>query len=161
MTAEGSNEETGGTVVSPRRGTWARLAGGAAVLAVLVRRVGAGPFVDGLRLTTAWALAAAVAITSLTTLCCAWRWSLVAGGLGVDVPLRTAVSAYYRSQFLNSTLPGGVLGDVHRGVLHGRAVGDLGRGLRSVAWERAAGGGGAGVVAVGGLVPSAPARGVP
>jgi hypothetical protein len=95
--------------------------------------------VDGLRLTTAWALAAAVAITSLTTLCCAWRWSLVAGGLGVDVPLRTAVSAYYRSQFLNSTLPGGVLGDVHRGVLHGRAVGDLGRGLRSVAWERAAG----------------------
>ena len=101
--------------------------------------MGAGPFVDGLRLTTAWALAAAVAITSLTTLCCAWRWSLVAGGLGVDVPLRTAVSAYYRSQFLNSTLPGGVLGDVHRGVLHGRAVGDLGRGLRSVAWDRAAG----------------------
>jgi glycosyltransferase 2 family protein len=97
--------------------------------------VGAGPFVDGLRLTTAWALAAAMAITSLTTLCCAWRWSLVAGGLGVDVPLRTAVSAYYRFQFLNSTLPGGVLGDVHRGVLHGRAVGDLGRGLRSVAWE--------------------------
>jgi len=102
--------------------------------------VGAGPFVDGLRLTTAWALAAAVAITSLTTLCCAWRWSLVAGGLGVDVPLRTAVSAYYRSLFLNSMLPGGVLGDVHRGVLHGRAVGDLGRGgLRSVAWERASG----------------------
>ena len=92
--------------------------------------MGAGPFVDGLRLTTAWALAAAVAITSLTTLCCAWRWSLVAGGLGVDVPLRTAVSAYYRSQFLNSTLPGGVLGDVHRGVLHGRAVGDLGRAER-------------------------------
>ena len=93
----------------------------------------------GSRLTTAWALAAAVAITSLTTLCCAWRWSLVAGGLGVDVPLRTAVGAYYRSQFLNSTLPGGVLGDVHRGVRHGRAVGDLGRGLRSVAWERASG----------------------
>ncbi|MGY4652894.1 lysylphosphatidylglycerol synthase transmembrane domain-containing protein [Mycobacterium sp. URHB0021] len=113
--------------------------GGAAILAVLVWRVGAGPFVDGLRLTTAWALAAAVAITSLTTVCCAWRWSLVAGGLGVDVSLRTAVSAYYRSQFLNSTLPGGVLGDVHRGVLHGRAVGDLGRGLRSVAWERVSG----------------------
>ncbi len=117
----------------------ARLSGGATLLAVLVWRVGAGPFVDGLRLMTAWAIAAAVAITSLTTVCCAWRWSLVAGGLGVDVPLRTAVSAYYRSQFLNSTLPGGVLGDVHRGVLHGRAAGDLGRGLRSVAWERASG----------------------
>jgi len=137
MTVEGNNEEIGGTPISRSIWTWARLAGGAAILAILVWRVGAGPFVDGLRLTTAWALAAAMAITSLTTLCCAWRWSLVAGGLGVDVPLRRAVSAYYRSQFLNSTLPGGVLGDVHRGVLHGRAVGDLGRGLRSVAWERA------------------------
>ena len=38
-----------------------------------------------------------------------------------------------------STLPGGVLGDVHRGVRHGRDVGDVGRGLRAVAWERAAG----------------------
>lgn len=139
MTVEGYNKEIGGTVISRSIWTWARLAGGAAILAVLVWRVGAGPFVDGLRLTTAWALAAAVAITSLTTLCCAWRWSLVAGGLGVNLSLRTAVSAYYRSQFLNSTLPGGVLGDVHRGVLHGRAVGDLGRGLRSVASERASG----------------------
>jgi glycosyltransferase 2 family protein len=132
-------EELGGIAISRNIWTWAHLAGGAAILAVLVWRVGASPFVDGLRLTTAWALAAAVAITSLTTLCCAWRWSLVAGGLGVDVPLRTAVSAYYRSQLLNCTLPGGVLGDVQRGVLHGRAVGDLGRGLRSVAWERASG----------------------
>ncbi len=139
MTVEGYNEEIGGTAISRSIWTWARLAGGAAILAVLFWRVGAGPFVDGLRLTTAWALTAAMAITSLTTLCCAWRWSLVAGGLGVDVPLRAAVGAYYRSQLLNSTLPGGVLGDVHRGVLHGRAVGDLGRGLRSVAWERASG----------------------
>jgi uncharacterized membrane protein YbhN (UPF0104 family) len=138
-TVGGYNEEIGGTAVSRHIWALARLSGGAAILAVLVWRVGAGPFVDGLRLTTAWALAAAVAITSLTTLCCAWRWSLVASGLGVDVPLRTAVGAYYRSQFLNSTLPGGVLGDVHRGVLHGSAVGDLGRGLRSVAWERASG----------------------
>ena len=36
-------------------------------------------------------------------------------------------------------LPGGVLGDVHRGVRHGRDVGDVGRGLRAVAWERFAG----------------------
>jgi glycosyltransferase 2 family protein len=139
MTVTGYTQVIGGTAISRSIWTWARLAGGAAILAVLVWRVGAGPFVDGLKLTTAWALAAAVAITSLTTLCCAWRWSLVAGGLGVDVPLRTAVTACYRSQFLNSTLPGGVLGDVERGVLHGRAVGDLGRGLRSVAWERASG----------------------
>ena len=86
-----------------------------------------------------WSLAAAAAITVVTTVCCAWRWLLVARGLGVAVPLPVAVAAYYRSQFLNTTLPGGVVGDVHRGVSHGREVGDLGRGLRAVAWERAAG----------------------
>ncbi|HET6938107.1 MAG TPA: lysylphosphatidylglycerol synthase transmembrane domain-containing protein [Nocardioides sp.] len=115
------------------------MAGGGAIVAVLVWRLGVGPLVDGLRLTTGWALAAALAITSLTTLCCAWRWRLVAGGLGVGMPLRTAVAAYYRSQFLNATLPGGVVGDVHRAVRHGRDLGHLGRSLRAVAWERASG----------------------
>ncbi|HEY3016710.1 MAG TPA: lysylphosphatidylglycerol synthase transmembrane domain-containing protein, partial [Nocardioides sp.] len=129
----------GAAAISRSIWTWTRLAGGAAILAVLVWQVGAGPLVDGLRLTTGWALAAAVAITSLTTLCCAWRWRLVAGGFGVEMPLRTAVAAYYRSQFLNATLPGGVVGDVHRAVRHGREVGDLGRSLRAVAWERASG----------------------
>ncbi len=94
---------------------------------------------DGFRLTTPGALVAALAITSLTTLCCAWRWSVVAAGLGVDIPVRPAVGAYYRSQFLNSALPGGVLGDVNRGVRHGRDVNDMGRSLRSVAWERGSG----------------------
>lgn len=116
-----------------------RLAGGAGILAVLVWRVGTGPLTDGLRLTTGWPLAAALAITALTTVCCAWRWRLIAGGLGVEIPLRTAVAAYYRSQFLNATLPGGVVGDVHRAVRHGRAAGDLGRSLRAVAWERTSG----------------------
>ena len=41
--------------------------------------------------------------------------------------------------FLNLTLPGGVVGDVHRGVSHGREVSDVGRALRAVAWERFAG----------------------
>ena len=93
---------------------WARLLGGAAILVVLIWRVGTGPFLDGLRTIDGWTLAAAAGIAVITTVCCAWRWSLVAHGLGVDVRLRDAISAYYRSQFLNSTLPGGVLGDVHR-----------------------------------------------
>ena len=118
---------------------WAQPLVGVAILAVLVRRVGADPFVDAAGMVDAWSLAAAAAITVVTTVCCAWRWLLVARGLGVAVPLPVAVAAYYRSQFLNTTLPGGVVGDVHRGVSHGRAVGDLGRGLRAVAWERAAG----------------------
>ena len=72
-------------------------------------------------------------------MCCAWRWSLVAAGLGLRLPLRTAVAACYQSVFLNATLPGGVLGDVDRAVRHGRDAGDVGRGVRAVLWERTAG----------------------
>jgi uncharacterized membrane protein YbhN (UPF0104 family) len=113
--------------------------GGAGILAFLLWRLGTGPFLDGLRLIDGWALVAALVIGALTTMCCAWRWSLVAGGLGVRLPLRTAVAHCYRSVFLNSTLPGGVLGDVHRAVSHGRDAGDVGRGIRAVVWERTAG----------------------
>jgi glycosyltransferase 2 family protein len=102
----------------------------AATLAFLAWRVGAGPFLDGLRTIDGEALAAAAGLGVLTTVCCAWRWKVVARGLGVDLPLSTAVAAYYRSIFLNLALPGGVVGDVHRGI---------GYGLRAVAWERAAG----------------------
>jgi uncharacterized membrane protein YbhN (UPF0104 family) len=115
---------------------WARLAGGAAILAVLVWRLGTGPFIHGLQTVNIWALLAAAGITLVTTVLCAWRWTIVARGLGVSLPLPTAIAAYYRSQFLNTALPGGVLGDVHRGVRHGQDVGDVGRGLRAVAWER-------------------------
>jgi glycosyltransferase 2 family protein len=118
---------------------WARLMGGAAILAVLIGRLGTGPFVHGLHMITGWSLVAAAGIAALTTVCSAWRWSLVARGLGVGIPLHSAVSAYYRSQFLNTVLPGGVLGDVNRAVRHGRDAGDIGRGLRAVAWERLAG----------------------
>jgi glycosyltransferase 2 family protein len=118
---------------------WARLAGAAVTLAFLVWRLGTGPFLDGVRTVDGQALAAAAGLAVLTTVCCAWRWKLVARGLGIDLPLPAAVAAYYRSIFLNLTLPGGVVGDVHRGVSHGRDVSDVGRGLRAVAWERSAG----------------------
>jgi uncharacterized membrane protein YbhN (UPF0104 family) len=118
---------------------WLRLLGGVLILAVVVWRLGSGPFVDGIHSVDRWSLVAAAGIALLTTVCCAWRWSLVAHGLGVDVPLRTAIAAYYQSQFLNTILPGGVLGDVQRGLRHGRDVGDVGRGLRAVGWERTAG----------------------
>ncbi|GGM08204.1 MULTISPECIES: lysylphosphatidylglycerol synthase domain-containing protein [Micromonospora] len=121
------------------RGAWLRTVGGLALLGLLVWQVGSGPVLAGLRLIDAPVLAAALGLGALTTLCCAWRWSLVAGGLGVRLPLGTAVAHCYRAVFLNATLPGGVLGDVHRAVRHGRDVGDLGRGVRAVVWERVAG----------------------
>jgi uncharacterized membrane protein YbhN (UPF0104 family) len=117
----------------------ARPAVAAAALAIVLWQLGTGPFLDGVRSVDAAALAAAAAIGLLTTVCCAWRWTVVARGLGVRLSLPTAVAAYYRSLFLNLTLPGGVVGDVHRGVSHGRDVRDVNRGLRAVAWERGAG----------------------
>jgi uncharacterized membrane protein YbhN (UPF0104 family) len=118
---------------------WARVAGVAVTFAVLLWRLGSGPFVDGVRTVDAKALVAGAGIAVLITVSCAWRWKLVARGLGIDLPLPVAVAAYYRSQFLNVTLPGGVVGDVHRGYRHGREVSDVGLGLRAVAWERSAG----------------------
>ena len=118
---------------------WARPAAAIAVLAAVVWRLGTGPFADGLRAIDARALAAAAAIGAVTTVCCAWRWTIVARGLGVPLSLPAAVAAYYRSLFLNLTLPGGIVGDVHRGVSHGRDANDVGLGLRAVAWERSAG----------------------
>jgi uncharacterized membrane protein YbhN (UPF0104 family) len=113
-----------------------RLAAGVTLLWFLWRQVGAAPFEDGLRAVTWQAVLAAVTLTVLTTVCSAWRWRVVARALGVDIGLPGAVGAYYRSLFLNSVLPGGVLGDVHRAVTHGRRAGDVVRGLRAVAWER-------------------------
>jgi glycosyltransferase 2 family protein len=130
----------GRSTASPRTvWWWARLAAAAGTLAVLVWRVGTSPFLDGLRMVDGEALAAAAGLAVVTTVCCAWRWRIVARGLGVDLPLGTAVAAYYRSIFLNVTLPGGVVGDVHRGISHGRETSDVARGLRAVAWERSAG----------------------
>jgi uncharacterized membrane protein YbhN (UPF0104 family) len=116
-----------------------RLAVGVSVLWFLWRQVGTAPFKDGLRAVTWPAVVAAVTLTALTTVCSAWRWRVVARALGVGINMPTAVSAYYRSLFLNSVLVGGVLGDVHRGVMHGRRAGDVARGLRAVAWERMCG----------------------
>jgi glycosyltransferase 2 family protein len=124
------------------RGTawaWARPLAAAATLTVVVWYLGVGPFLDGVRAVDGAALAAGVAIGVVTTACCAWRWTIVARGLGLRLSFPGAVAAYYRSVFLNLTLPGGVAGDVHRGVSHGRNVRDVGLALRAVAWERTAG----------------------
>src|ERR1700751_2863474 len=129
----------GGGGMSRILGAGGRYVGPVAVLALLVWRLGTGPFLDGIRTVNGPALAAATGLVMLTTVCSAWRWKIVAGGLDVDLSLSAAVAAYYRALFLNVTLPGGIVGDVHRGLSHGRDVSDVGRALRSVGWERFAG----------------------
>jgi glycosyltransferase 2 family protein len=118
---------------------WTSTAITLSVLAVVIWRLGGGPFLDGLRAVDGRAVLAAAAVVLVTTICSAWRWTIVARGLGVRLSLRAAVAAYYQALFLNLTLPSGVAGDIHRGVSHGRDVHDLGRALRAVGWERAAG----------------------
>lgn len=112
---------------------WAlvRVAAGAAMLGVLAWRVGTEPFVAGLRAVGPGSVVAALALVAGTTVCSAARWRLVARAAGVEISMRDAVSAYYRSQFLNSVLPGGVIGDVHRAIAH--------RTVRSVVVERVVG----------------------
>jgi hypothetical protein len=118
---------------------WANPMVAAMTLAFVIWRLGSGPFLAGLRAVDGRPVLAAEAVVLVTTLCSAWRWTIVARGLGAPLSLRAAVAAYYRAMFLNLTLPGGLAGDVHRGVSHGREVRDVGRGLRAVVWERAAG----------------------
>lgn len=116
-----------------------RLLVGAVILVLVVAQLGAAAFREGVQALDPMTLAAGVVLAALTTMCSAWRWRLVAGRLSAGLPLSTAVASYYRSLFLNLTLPGGVLGDVDRGVQHGRRVDDVRLALRAVAWERVLG----------------------
>ncbi|NEC85816.1 flippase-like domain-containing protein [Streptomyces sp. SID12501] len=121
--------------IRPHLGTLA----GVTILGVLLWRLGTGVFLDGLRRIDVPILFVGLGIGLLTTVFSAWRWALVARGLGIKLPLVPAIADYYRSLFLNAALPGGVLGDVHRAVRHGQSAGDMGRGVRAVVLERVAG----------------------
>jgi len=116
-----------------------RVVAGVTVLWFLGRELGAAPFEDGLRAVSWQGVVAAFTLTALTTVCSAWRWRVVARALGADIGLGAATDAYYRSLFLNSVLPGGILGDVHRAVTQGRRAGDVAQGVRAVGWERLCG----------------------
>ena len=118
---------------------WVRLLGGVAILAALLWRLGTGAFLEGLRVIDATTLGIAFGIGVATTVLSAWRWCLVARGLGLRLSFRTAVADYYKALFINAALPGGVLGDVDRAVRHGRDEGDVARSVRAVVLERTAG----------------------
>ncbi len=109
------------------------------MLAVLLWLFGTGPFADAWQVTTWSSVLAALVINAGCTLASAWRWRVVSRGLGAPLTVRQSVTGYYRSQFLNTILPGGVLGDAHRGVHHGRRAGDVGVGLRATTWDRISG----------------------
>lgn len=118
---------------------WLQALAGVAILAALGWQLGAGAFVHGVRVIDAAAVLTALVIGLVTTVLSAWRWRYVARRLGLPLTLPAAVAEYYRAFVLNAVLPAGVLGDVDRGVRHGRAAGDIARGVRAVVYERVAG----------------------
>ncbi|MGQ0563509.1 MAG: lysylphosphatidylglycerol synthase transmembrane domain-containing protein [Gemmobacter sp.] len=79
-------------------------------------------------------LAAVLAQTALSAL----RWQRVARAMGLDLPLRQAVTGYFMAQVVNQTLPGGIPGDAAR-ALRSRGAGGLRRAAEAVAVERIAG----------------------
>ncbi len=114
-----------------------RLLAGVGILGGLVWWHSTGAFLDALRAIDGRSLLIALGIGLATTVLSAARWRLVAGRLGVRLPLGWAVADYYKAQFLNAVLPAGVLGDVHRAVNQGRWSGA--GGVRAVFLERVMG----------------------
>ena len=112
---------------------------GVGVLIAVVVHVGSGPFVQGLLSIDLRVIAATFVLSAAATLAAAWRWSIIAGRLGVGLRFTEAVGMYYRSQFLNTVLPGGVVGDVQRAVTQGRNAGNVAQAARAVVIERTMG----------------------
>jgi uncharacterized membrane protein YbhN (UPF0104 family) len=111
----------------------------AALVGALVWWSGPQALLDALAALQAGPVLAALGLGVVTTVCSAWRWCLVARGLGMRLSLPTAVADCYQALFLNAVLPAGMLGDLHRAVGHGRRNGDIGRGVRAVVLERLVG----------------------
>lgn len=122
-----------------RRGAVLRAGAGALILGGVLWWYPLEAFTAALAVVDAGAVAAALALGAVTTVLCAARWRVVARAVGLRLSLARAVADYYLALLLNAVLPAGVLGDAHRAVGHGRANGDLGRGVRAVVLERLAG----------------------
>ena len=120
----------------PMLRTAARLGAGVAIVVATALVVGVGPFLRGVAAISPVAVVTAFVLVAVSTAAAAWRWRVVAAGFGLPLPWREAFGAYYRSQFLNAVLPGGVVGDVHRAYAHGRPREQVGAAARAVAAER-------------------------
>ncbi|MDH6237092.1 lysylphosphatidylglycerol synthase transmembrane domain-containing protein [Cryobacterium sp. CG_9.6] len=116
-----------------------RLVVGCALLASVIAYVGTGPLIHGILSVDGQAIAAALFLSAVATVAAAWRWCIIATGLGVPLSWHTAIGRYYQSQFLNTVTPGGIVGDVHRAVAHGQSAGSVALSARAVVLERTAG----------------------
>ncbi|WP_372833255.1 lysylphosphatidylglycerol synthase transmembrane domain-containing protein [Puniceibacterium confluentis] len=109
-----------------------------ALLAVLWNAVGGAEALGSLmRAKADWLLLAYVALT-LQTVLSGLRWKLTAQGLGQRFTSGQAVREYYLAQFVNQSLPGGMVGDAGR-ALRARHQAGLMRASQGVVFERLSG----------------------
>lgn len=125
-------EEHGGT--SRHRGgrrrrlfKWARITVTVAAVAYLASRVDPSDVVSAFRRLSLGAALTAVSVVSFGLLCGMVRWRLLLQAYGaIDLPSWPRVAhLYFVGHFYNTYAPGGVGGDVIRGVAGRKAFGDL------------------------------------
>lgn len=85
-----------------------------------------------------WWLLAAALLLMLHTVLSALRWRVTAAPLGIALTRRQATSEYFLAQLVNTTLPGGVLGDAARAA-RSRHQANLRLAVGAVVVERAIG----------------------
>jgi uncharacterized membrane protein YbhN (UPF0104 family) len=89
-------------------------------------------------LTLGWTVAALVVLSAQLPVL-ALRWSWLSRRMDVPIPFRYALREYYASTLLNQVLPGGVVGDLFRGLRHGRRAGRAMRAATTLVMDRASG----------------------
>lgn len=89
-------------------------------------------------LTAGWMLAALAVLTAQLPVL-ALRWSWLSRRMDVPIPFGYALREYYASTLLNQVLPGGVIGDLLRGVRHSRRAGRAMRVATTLVMDRASG----------------------
>jgi uncharacterized membrane protein YbhN (UPF0104 family) len=109
-----------------------------ALVAVVLSVVGAGDVLSRLRSAEPGWILAALGACSAQTVLSALRWRLTAERLGASMSIGDAVSEYYLSSLVNTTVPGGIVGDAVRAVRTRGAAG-LERAAQAVMIERLAG----------------------
>jgi len=108
------------------------------LITAIILIVGADDILSRLRSADLNWVILAVLACSVQIVVCAVRWQLTAARLGARMPLTVAIAEYYFGSLINTTVPGGVVGDAVRAV-RTRSMAGLERAAQSVVIERLAG----------------------